>query len=464
MNRTLNASWVDRLPSWLWFALPALALLPVWRWSAARFMDGSDDPLGIIALAALAAMVVRDRNQFVHEPRLGWLIGSMILVALAALSAGTLPALARGIVAVLGVCGVLMALRHPTQPMVAFTGLALLALPILSSLQFFVGYPLRVVTAEASSVLLAAFGVDAVRSGSTLAIDGRLVMVDAACSGIHMAWVAYFTACVAGIWWRVPDRLFLRCIPIISITVLAGNVLRNTVLVAKESELLAWPDWTHAAAGLVVFIAVCAFILWQVFLAARESLWPRYLEPLPDPIEAAFLRRWARALAFVAFVALALTPLLRKETVATPTAVPSVEWPQHYEGRQLRPLALSVVEQRFAQEFPGAIGRFSDGEGVIVLRHIATPTRKLHPATDCYRGLGYTISALALERETVSTSPTPALWRCFIAAKDGQRVRVCEQIVDAAGQSFSDPSAWYWAAILGQSHGPWRTVTKAVAI
>ena len=54
---------------------------------------------------------------------------------------------------------------------------------------------------------------------------------------------------------------------------------------------------------------------------------------------------------------------------------------------------MSEVEQRFAARFPGAIARFSDGERVIVLRHVERPTRMLHPAADCFRGLGYAHAA-----------------------------------------------------------------------
>jgi hypothetical protein len=52
------------------------------------------------------------------------------------------------------------------------------------------------------------------------------------------------------------------------------------------------------------------------------------------------------------------------------------------------------------------------------------------------------------------------LWRCFEAHQGGQRVRVCERIVDANGLAFTDTSAWFWAASLGQSAGPWRAVTR----
>lgn len=32
---------------------------------------------------------------------------------------------------------------------------------------------------------------------------------------------------------------------------------------------------------------------------------------------------------------------------------------------------------------------------------------------------------------------------------------------DAQGGGFTDASAWYWAALLGQSQGPWQAITIA---
>ena len=64
----------------------------------------------------------------------------------------------------------------------------------------------------------------------------------------------------------------------------------------------------------------------------------------------------------------------------------------------MRPLALSAVERRFAERFPGRIARLTDGRQIVVLRDVARPTRLLHPAADCYRGLGYRIEGEQLER------------------------------------------------------------------
>ena len=134
----------------------------------------------------------------------------------------------------------------------------------------------------------------------------------------------------------------------------------------------------------------------------------------------------------------------------------AIEWPQSWDDAPLRPLALSPVEHRFARRFPGAMARMTDGTQTLVLRQVSQPTRMLHPATDCYQGLGYAISGQQLEHDA-----RHRLWRCFVATRHGQALRVCERIIDAHGMAFTDTSAWYWAAVSGQSHGPWQAVTTA---
>jgi hypothetical protein len=164
-----------------------------------------------------------------------------------------------------------------------------------------------------------------------------------------------------------------------------------------------------------------------------------------------------RAAAFaLVLLACAVAPLLRPIAPASAHAVVWPEAPPTWHGQPLRPLALAEVEQRFADRFPGRVLRATDGDNVLVFRDLDVPTRMLHPAADCYRGLGYRILDARLERDAER-----ALWRCFEAERAGRRVRVCERIVDADGASFTDASSWFWAAQLGRSHGPWRSVTVA---
>ena len=148
---------------------------------------------------------------------------------------------------------------------------------------------------------------------------------------------------------------------------------------------------------------------------------------------------------------------LRAPDAAGHGALPAaVEWPSRWDGRALRPLAPGEVEQRFAARFPGALARLTDGERQFVMRHVAGPTRLLHPAADCYQASGFRIEAIRLERDT-----SDRRWRCFDALRDGTRIRVCERIADSGGGAFTDTSDWFWAALSGRSRGPWLAVTTA---
>ncbi|MCM5681704.1 hypothetical protein M8A51_19430 [Schlegelella sp. S2-27] len=152
----------------------------------------------------------------------------------------------------------------------------------------------------------------------------------------------------------------------------------------------------------------------------------------------------------------ALLPWWGAAPAAAPSTTSSPEWPREWNGRPLRPMSLSDVEERFAQRFPGHIVRLTDGENVLVVREVRAATRMLHPAADCYRGLGYEVTDARLERDGEQR-----LWRCFVAERNGQRVRVCERIVDAQGLAHTDTSGWFWAAALGHSTGPWQAITIA---
>lgn len=250
---------VDRLPAEGWLALQALALLPAWAWMARRLADGSDDPLGLLALAGLAWLVAAHRQYLRASPALPWLGAALLLTLAATLSRASLPPLLASLLAVLALAAGLLAFLPRQVAAAPVLGLAVLALPLLSSLQFYAGYPLRVLTAEASRWLLApAFTV--AREGSTLLVDGRLVIVDAPCSGVQMVWLGYFTACAVALWARQRDRTVLARLPGVGLAVLAGNIVRNSLLVAAEGAGQPLPAWGHEALGLAVLAAVCGAI------------------------------------------------------------------------------------------------------------------------------------------------------------------------------------------------------------
>lgn len=126
------------------------------------------------------------------------------------------------------------------------------------------------------------------------------------------------------------------------------------------------------------------------------------------------------------------------------------DWPATFEGRRLLPIPPAPEDALLARSFPGRTARFSDGRRQVVLRRLAAPTRRLHPASDCFRASGWEIRPAPMQ---IAAGSGPA--SCFVAVRRGSNVRVCERIAGARGGSWPDISSWYWAALLDPASGPW---------
>jgi exosortase/archaeosortase family protein len=259
---------LDTAPEWRWLALIAAALWPTWWWMGQRMVDGSDDPLGLLALAALAGLLWQHHQRLRAAPRLGLQAGALIGVLLTSALRHQWPELAVALIGLLSLAAGLLAFLPRQVAVAPVLGLSVLSLPLLASLQFYAGFPLRVITAEVSRWLLSlAYTVE--RTGSSLVVDGQLIIVDAPCSGVQMAWLGYFSACAVALVVGRSNPSFLLRLPLVGMLVLLGNVLRNTVLVALQTSGSHLPSWGHDAVGLLVLAAVCAGIAW---LMSRQTL------------------------------------------------------------------------------------------------------------------------------------------------------------------------------------------------
>jgi MYXO-CTERM domain-containing protein len=440
----------------LQLALLALALWPTWWWLGRRMLDGSDDPLGILALGALAALLWRQRRHVHTSPRLGLQAAALLGAVLTTAGQSQLPDLLTALMGLLSFAAAILAFLPSCVARAPVWGLSVLSLPLLASLQFYAGFPLRVITAQASLWLLrTAHTVE--RTGSSLLVDGQLIIVDAPCSGVQMVWLGYFTACVVALLTQRSQRSFLWRLPVVSVFVLLGNVLRNTVLVSAQASSWHLPAWGHDTVGLLVLGLVCCAIAWVISRPEnRQTSQPEPLQAPPPPANRQAL--WNTLLMGCALFNGLCIYAGSQHPIST-ALQSAIEPPTHWNGTLLRPLALSDVEQRFAKHFPGSLMRMTNGQQALTLRTVRRPTRMLHPANDCYKALGYRLHSEQLEIQNKQR------WRCFVAQhSNGKKWRVCERIEDAQGQEYTDTSAWYWAAVMGQSQGPWQAVTVATVL
>lgn len=234
------------------------AFWPVWRWYGERMWDGSDEPLGLVALAA-AAIIALSRSREMQLPRAAGVLtrwDAVLCVAVIgyAYLASSMPMLLQAALAIAATVALLGAHRKLPPAAAAWGGLLLLSLPLLSSLEFFLGYPLRCMLAACVSWLLSVVGGLAVSAhGTILEWNGKEVVIDSPCSGVQMLWMGCALSlsllAIRGAGSREAVAGLARALRI----VFCVNVLRVFLLFYKESGIVTLPSWTHAGIGLLCF-------------------------------------------------------------------------------------------------------------------------------------------------------------------------------------------------------------------
>jgi exosortase/archaeosortase family protein len=244
----LVAQWRAVRPVTALLAGLALALWPHWIYMARRMLDGSDEPWGILALATALVLVVRDRAQL-SVPTRSALVATAALAVGAAAASLVLPDLAAAALAMLALA---LFLVHalPNRPATPLVALLLLALPVVASLQFYLGFPLRVFTAHATTLVLSLAGVETSAAGASILHQGTTVLVDAPCAGIGMLWIGSYTAALLSYLARAGGANTATNAVIAALLVLIANLVRNTALFFPEAGLVHWPAWSHQAIGL----------------------------------------------------------------------------------------------------------------------------------------------------------------------------------------------------------------------
>ena len=125
-------------------------------------------------------------------------------------------------------------------------------------------------------------------------------------------------------------------------------------------------------------------------------------------------------------------------------------WPRHFDGAPLSRLPPGPQDEWFARDFPGRVARFATQDKQVVIRWVDSPTRRLHPASQCFRGAGYSIAQLPMR-----LAGGAGAMSCFAATKGADVLEVCEKIEDANGRTWSDVSSWYWGALARPDAAGW---------
>lgn len=262
-------------------AILLAAFWDAWRWCAERAAAEPEDMAPLAAGAALLLILGARRaaqGYALQRPPLAPLTVMLLLYAAASLTA---PPLLRAMIASTATLYCLHRMIWPAAPSVSFWGVTLLAAPILPSLQFYLGYPMRIVSASLTVGLLQLQGLPVSRQGVLLVWRDQLLQFDAPCSGVRMLWTGLLFTLAVCLIHRFRPSLVAAAMAISLAMTLLGNALRAASLFYLETapfaERLAAFDpsigrWGHEAAGLAAFAMTMAATL---MILNRLAAWDR---------------------------------------------------------------------------------------------------------------------------------------------------------------------------------------------
>ena len=309
-------------------AVELMAFWPVWRWYVHRLNDQSDEAWGIVALVTAVAFAFwhkresgsaiakneipvspqrrgehrgfaerkRDEEEMRSEEGETRRSGQIPLVSsspcflvsppLRASSAFSAPLrlmlpatlllcysalyhfltpLPRAAIAVTAIAATVSAMRFGRRSHLGVWGLLLLALPVVASLQFYLGFPMRAVVAKLAAPMLQINGFAVVAEGASLNWNGDPILIDAPCSGVKMLWTGFYLTCALTCYYELnAKRTALACVAALA-AIIIGNTFRAAALFYVESGAanLPLPQWTHEGVGVVVFAATAIAIAWM---------------------------------------------------------------------------------------------------------------------------------------------------------------------------------------------------------
>lgn len=493
------------------------AFWPVWLWYGQRLCDQSDEPLGIVALITLLCLIAYQQskatsaakaihtstNTSIPIPTSTPTSATTTLTAMLALYGLSLFFAPKLISAALALITLALAGSYILRRRLSSGQwtLLLLSLPLVASLNFYLGYPLRLVVAQCAVALLSINGFPVITQGTSLLWHNQLIEIDAPCSGIKMLWAALYMAAVQLSLRNSRTTQALLYLILATAAAVFANILRVTSLFYLEAGIIAAPAeipqlFTHHSFAHQSFASlfetavhtgtgVAAFLLVVLILCFVDKRFGRSLtigksltneileisaaaDQSAPQLNEAEGRRSPNKYFFIACATVALLPFCSWAKLAGDNSSQSftatgalvatggnqTEWPTMYEGEKLRLVPLSGSEEEFAKNFPGKIAVFQTDKQTIIFRRVNQATRQLHPAADCYRASGFKIINLPRQRDQAGND-----WNVLEAQKNTRRLAVRERIYDDSGQNYTDVSQWYWAAFWGQTRGPWWSIT-----
>lgn len=290
MNPGIRLGWLENVDPRFALGLQALAFWPTWRWYALRLGDSGEEAWGIAAILGAALVMIKSRGggrtggesgagaakgiegRSGPAGRIG--LAPVLATCLYAVTYPFLPPLPRAVLALAAMGCLLPSLGMGRPAILHGVGFLLLSLPVMPSLQFYLGYPLRVASGETAARLINLAGFPVIRDGTLLTWREHAVFIDAPCSGVKILWAGMVLALALSALRGHGAKGTLAMGAAAFVAVALGNVLRTTALFFLETGVVQGPAWAHAGVGVMAFVAAAAFMSWLARAIPRPgSTW-----------------------------------------------------------------------------------------------------------------------------------------------------------------------------------------------
>lgn len=248
-----------------------------WRWYAGRVAAVPDEAAMLAVLAGLL-IVLGGPRMLRRKPDFSVpLLPMAALLALYAVSHAFAPPLIRCGIAATAALTPLAIAAFRGRPPAAFWGLVLLAMPVLPSLQFTAGYPMRIASAAVATVFLKMHGLAIARDGTFLLWQGEMVQFDAPCSGVNMLWAGLVLTLTASVLFRLDAlRTAAAVLTALAVTILTNALRAASLFYVETAFSTSVPADTHEQAGIAAFAMGAAAMVWTVvWLSGKRGIrWP----------------------------------------------------------------------------------------------------------------------------------------------------------------------------------------------
>ncbi len=216
----------------------ALLLLAIIYWDAWRLLiirigDGAAAvPVAILLLGIAIAWNKLSQNKQLSILPIG---AALIFYILAALWGTAMMKIGIALVTILLVLNYGLGRKKPPY---AAMGVGLLALPILPSLDFYLAWPMRQISASLTAGLLRLNGFSVHVEGVAIAWQDQLLLFDGPCSGINMLWAALLLTSILSLIGQVGPIRYGAALIITALMAIFANALRASSLFYLETGFI----------------------------------------------------------------------------------------------------------------------------------------------------------------------------------------------------------------------------------